>query len=178
MQMPAQPAHVVTPDRISLLALDVDGVLTDGSILLDDHAVETKRFNVRDGFGLRLWTRLGFRAAIITGRSGDALQHRARELGLTDIIQGSTNKAESLELMVRSTGIPADQVAFLGDDWPDLPILRRVGYPMAVADADEDVKKVAAYVTERPGGRGAVRDAVMHLIGSKGLMEKARSFYA
>lgn len=168
----------VDPAGITLLGLDVDGVLTDGSILLDDHAVETKRFNVRDGFGLRLWARLGFRAAIVTGRSGDALLHRAKELGLTDVIQGSTNKGESLRLLVERTGIPAAQIAFLGDDWPDLPILRRVGYPMAVADADDEVKRVAAYLTPRPGGRGAVRDAVMHLIGSKGLMEKALSFYA
>jgi 3-deoxy-D-manno-octulosonate 8-phosphate phosphatase (KDO 8-P phosphatase) len=173
-----RPPTPVTPASITLLALDVDGVLTDGSILLDDHAVETKRFNVRDGFGLRLWSRLGFRAAIVTGRSGDALQHRARELGLTDVIQGSTNKSQSLDLLVERTGVPHHQVAFLGDDWPDLPILRRVGYPMAVADADDEVKSLAAYITARPGGRGAVRDAVMHLIGSKGLMEKALSFYA
>lgn len=166
------------PASITLLALDVDGVLTDGSILLDDNGMETKRFNVRDGFGLRLWARLGFRSAVITGRTGAALEHRAIELGLTDIIQGSTDKAASLEMLVERTGIPATSVAFLGDDWPDLPILRRVGYPMAVADADEEVLRIAAHVTKSPGGRGAVRDAVMHLIGCKGLMERALSFYA
>jgi 3-deoxy-D-manno-octulosonate 8-phosphate phosphatase (KDO 8-P phosphatase) len=166
------------PRSIVLLALDVDGVLTDGSILLDDNATETKRFNVRDGFGLRLWGKLGFRSAVITGRTGAALQHRAIELGLSDIIQGSQNKAASLDALVARTGVPPEQIAFLGDDWPDLPILRRVGYPMAVADADEEVRKLAAYVSSRPGGRGAVREAVMHLIGSKGLMEKALSFYA
>jgi 3-deoxy-D-manno-octulosonate 8-phosphate phosphatase (KDO 8-P phosphatase) len=170
--MPADPRSIV------LLALDVDGVLTDGSILLDDNGTETKRFNVRDGFGLRLWEKLGFRSAVITGRTGAALQHRAIELGLSDIIQGSQNKAESLDALVARTGAPPEQIAFLGDDWPDLPILRRVGYPMAVADADDEVRKLAAYVTARPGGRGAVREAVMHLIGSKGLMEKALSFYA
>jgi 3-deoxy-D-manno-octulosonate 8-phosphate phosphatase (KDO 8-P phosphatase) len=166
------------PESIVVLALDVDGVLTDGSILLDDHGTETKRFNVRDGFGLRLWGKLGFRAAVITGRSGAALQHRAIELGLSDIVQGCQNKSEALDALVARTGVGAEQIAFLGDDWPDLPILRRVGYPMAVADADEEVRRLAAYVTTRPGGRGAVREAVMHLIGSKGLMEKALSFYA
>ncbi len=166
------------PHSILLLALDVDGVLTDGSILLDDNGTETKRFNVRDGFGLRLWAKLGFRTSVITGRTGAALQHRAIELGLSDIIQGSQNKAQSLEDLVARTGVPPEQIAFLGDDWPDLPILRRVGYPMAVADADEEVRRLAAFVTARPGGRGAVREAVMHLIGSKGLMDKALSFYA
>ncbi len=76
------------------------------------------------------------------------------------------------------TGVPAEQIAFLGDDWPDLPILRRVGYAMAVGDADDEVRKAAAFVCTRPGGRGAVREAVMHLIGCKGLMGKALSFYA
>jgi 3-deoxy-D-manno-octulosonate 8-phosphate phosphatase (KDO 8-P phosphatase) len=170
--MPADPSSIV------LLALDVDGVLTDGSILLDDNGLETKRFNVRDGFGLRLWAKLGFRSAVITGRTGAALEHRAMELGLSEIIQGSQNKSESLDALVKGTGVPPEQIAFLGDDWPDLPILRRVGYPMAVADADDEVRRVAAYVTPRAGGRGAVRDAVMHLIGSKGLMGKAMSFYA
>lgn len=170
--MPADPAS------ITLLALDVDGVLTDGSILLDDNGMETKRFNVRDGFGLRLWARLGFRSAVITGRTGAALQHRAIELGLSDIIQGSGNKSESLDALITRTGVPADQIAFLGDDWPDLPALRRVGYPMAVADADEEVRRLAAFTTSRPGGRGAVREAVMHLIGAKGLMDRALSFYA
>lgn len=166
------------PDAITLLALDVDGVLTDGSILLDDHATETKRFNVRDGFGLRLWARLGFRSAIITGRSGAALQHRAKELGISDLIQGSQNKADSLAALTQRTGIPPEHIAFLGDDWPDLPILRRVGYPMAVADADTEVLKLAAFVTTRPGGRGAVREAVMHLIEARGLMKQALEFYA
>jgi 3-deoxy-D-manno-octulosonate 8-phosphate phosphatase (KDO 8-P phosphatase) len=170
--MPSDPGSIV------LLALDVDGVLTDGSILLDDDGRETKRFNVRDGFGLRLWARLGFRTAVITGRTGAALQHRAIELGLSDIVQGSKDKGAALDSLVGRTGVPPEQIAFLGDDWPDLPILRRVGYPMAVADADDEVKKLASFVTTRAGGRGAVREAVMHLIGSKGLMERALSFYA
>lgn len=166
------------PAEISILALDVDGVLTDGSILLDDRGTETKRFNVRDGFGLRLWARLGFRSAVITGRSGLAVEHRAIELGLSDIVQGCQNKAEALDALSARTGVPPARIAFLGDDWPDLPILRRVGYPMAVADADDEVRRIAAFVTSRPGGRGAVREAVMHLVGCKGLTEKALSFYA
>src|SRR5215510_13939254 len=113
---------------IVLLALDVDGVLTDGSILLDDAGTETKRFNVRDGFGLRLWGKLGFRSAVITGRTGAALEHRAIELGISEIIQGSQDKGAALEVLVKRTGVPTEQIAFLGDDWPDLAIMRRVGY--------------------------------------------------
>src|SRR6478672_4261512 len=98
-----------TPDLITLLALDVDGVLTDGSIYIDDHGHETKRFNVRDGFGLRLWQKMGF--AIATGRSGRAVQHRMADLGVRAIIQGSKNKSQALDDLVAQTDTPARQIA-------------------------------------------------------------------
>src|SRR6185503_4756629 len=105
----------------------------------DDLGHETKRFNIRDGFGLRLWSRLGFATAILTGRAGAALQHRAAELGISEIVQGCKDKGAALDALVERTGIPLEKIAFLGDDWPDLCALRRVGYPMAVADADPEV---------------------------------------
>lgn len=157
--------------------MDVDGVLTDGSIHLDDAGVETKRFNIRDGFGIRLWQALGFGTGIITGRSGLAVQHRARELGIGHVIQGSGDKAAALAGLVAKTGITPDRIAYIGDDWPDLPVLRRVGYPMAVADADPRVLELAAFTATRPGGAGAVREAIEHLIRAKGLMDRALKLY-
>lgn len=162
---------------VQLLALDVDGVLTDGSISLDDLGHETKRFHSRDGFGLRLWQRLGFQVAIITGRSGRALHHRMGELQIVHIHQGCSDKAAALDELCGKLGITHDHIAYIGDDWPDLCVMRRVAYPIAVADADPLVREAAAYTTRLPGGHGAVREAIDHLIAEKGLMGRARALY-
>ncbi|MFN0131716.1 MAG: KdsC family phosphatase [Phycisphaerales bacterium] len=164
-------------EAIRLLILDVDGVMTDGSIVLDHDGREHKRFHVRDGFGIKLWQRLGFTVAIITGRSGEALRHRAAELAITHVIQGSSDKAASLADLLASLQLAPAHAAFLGDDWPDLAPLRLVAYPMAVADADPHVLALARYVTRAAGGHGAVREAVEHLIASKGLLERALAQY-
>jgi len=165
------------PPDIQLLALDVDGVLTSGAITLDAEGRELKTFAAPDGIGLRTWSKLGFRLAIVTGRTGQAVLHRAADLGIPDVIQGSKDKAAALAELVARTGVPAHQIAFLGDDWPDLAILRRVGYPMAVANAAQEVKDAARFVTTRRGGDGAVREAIEHLLASKGLMAKALALY-
>lgn len=162
---------------VRVLVLDVDGVLTDGSIVLDDHGTEHKRFHVRDGFGIKLWQRLGFVAAIITGRSGSALTHRAAELGIAHVVQGSADKAAALGAMLEGLGMGVHEAAYLGDDWPDLAPMRMVGYPMAVADADERVRSRARYVTRASGGHGAAREAIEHLLASKGLLERAAAQY-
>lgn len=161
-----------------MLVMDVDGVLTDGSILIDDHGHETKRFNVRDGAGLRAWTGLGFPAAVITGRAGAALQHRMAELGIAEVVQGSKTKGAAIEALCLRTGVDLARVAYLGDDWPDLAAMRVVGYPIAVADADNLVLSAAAYVTSAPGGRGAVRQAIEHLLEAKGLIQRAADLLA
>jgi len=158
---------------VELLCLDVDGVMTDGSISLDDNAVETKRFHVRDGTGIRIWSRLGYQVALITGRSGQAVQHRAAELGIEHVIQASTDKAASLDEILTKLSLEPAQAAILGDDLPDLPMLRKAGYPMAVADAVAEVRQVAAFVTTRAGGNGAVREAVEHLLSAKGRWNEA-----
>jgi len=158
---------------IELLCLDVDGVMTDGSIHLDDNAVETKRFHVRDGTGIRIWSRLGYHVALITGRSGRAVRHRAAELGIEHVIQASTDKAASLDAILTKLSLEPAQAAILGDDLPDLPMLRKAGYPMAVADAVAEVRQVAAFVTTRAGGNGAVREAVEHLLSAKGRWNEA-----
>jgi 3-deoxy-D-manno-octulosonate 8-phosphate phosphatase (KDO 8-P phosphatase) len=165
------------PAAVQLLALDVDGVLTDGSIYLDDEGNETKRFNIRDGFGVRLWQRLGFQVAVVTGRPGKALRHRAAELGIRQVVQGCSDKAAALRGILTEAGLSLAQAAFLGDDWPDLCVMREVGYPMAVADADPLVRAAAAFTTAARGGQGAVREAVEHLIAAKGLMPRARALY-
>ncbi len=156
---------------IELIIFDVDGVLTDGTININDDGSETKKFNVRDGFGIRMWLNAGFKIAIITGRSGEALKHRIASLKIDPqlVIQGSKDKSASLDLILSRAGVEASKAAFLGDDWPDLPAMRRVGYPMAVADAEREIIEIAGYVTARPGGRGAARDAIAHLLKAKGV---------
>ena len=174
--MPAAKAEK-RAEAVELLVLDVDGVLTDGSICLDDLGHETKRFNVRDGFGIKLWQKLGFTIAVVTGRTGRAVMHRMAELGVQQIIQGSKDKGQSLDEVSKRTGIAKERMACLADDWPDLSVMKKVGYPMCVADADPRVKKAAQFVTKLPGGHGAAREAIEHLITAKGLMDKALKLY-
>lgn len=152
---------------IHLLCLDVDGVMTDGGICLDDNGVETKRFHVRDGTGIRVWIRLGYHVALVTGRSGKALQHRAAELDIRHVIQASTDKARALDELLKELSLTPSQAAVLGDDLPDLPMMRRAGYAMAVADAVPEIRQAAKFVTTRAGGDGAVREAIEHLLKAK-----------
>jgi len=159
--------------KIRLLCLDVDGVLTDGGIAIDDAGHETKRFHVRDGAALRMWSRLGLEIAVITGRNGMALRHRLRELGVRHVIAGSKEKGAAFESLLAELGLAADECAMIGDDLPDLPIQRRCGLPIAVRDASPEVHALARLVTERPGGNGAVREAVEHILKSQGRWEEA-----
>ncbi|MBX3405681.1 MAG: HAD-IIIA family hydrolase [Phycisphaeraceae bacterium] len=160
-----------------LIALDVDGVLTDGSIMLDDDGREIKRFNVRDGLAITTWLRLGLHAGIITRRAGRAVEHRMRELGVPHVVQGCKDKREAVAALAEKCRVPLAQAAFIGDDWPDLPAMRAVGFPIAVADAAPEVKAVAKFVTIARGGRGAVREAVEHLLVLNGLHARAASFF-
>jgi 3-deoxy-D-manno-octulosonate 8-phosphate phosphatase (KDO 8-P phosphatase) len=157
-----------TPDvaieRIKLLCLDVDGVLTDGGISIDDAGHETKRFHVRDGAALRMWARLGYETAVITGRNGMALRHRLRELGVRHVVSGSKEKGGAFDALIAELGVAASDVAMIGDDLPDLPILRRCGLPIAVRAAAQEVLDVAKFVTARPGGSGAVRESIEHIL--------------
>lgn len=160
-----------------LLALDVDGVLTDGSIMLDDDGREVKRFNVRDGLAITTWLRLGLHAGVITRRAGRAVEHRMRELGVPHVVQGCQDKREAIAKLAETCGVPLAQAAFIGDDWPDLPALRAVGFPVAVGDAAPEVKAAAKFVTIARGGHGAVREAVEHLLVLNGMYDRAVALF-
>jgi 3-deoxy-D-manno-octulosonate 8-phosphate phosphatase (KDO 8-P phosphatase) len=155
--------------RIEMLVLDVDGVLTDGSIIYGDNDVEVKAFHVRDGAGLKLWHMAGKRSAIITGRTSKVVDVRAAELGIAAVIQGAAEKLAAFEQLVQSQGLRPEQIAYLGDDVPDLPVLRRCGLPLAVADACAEVIEDAHYVTRLAGGRGAAREAIELILKAQGL---------
>ncbi|MBI3410677.1 MAG: HAD-IIIA family hydrolase [Planctomycetes bacterium] len=147
-------------ERIRMLVIDVDGVLTDGSIIYSERGEEIKAFHVRDGSGLKIWTGLGMKAAILSGRKSEIVIRRAKELGISAVVQGAENKLEGWKRLLMENQIPPEQAAYVGDDLADLPVLKQSGLAVAVADACEEVRAAAHYVTDLPGGRGAVREAV------------------
>ncbi|MCM2265777.1 MAG: HAD family hydrolase, partial [Desulfuromonadales bacterium] len=157
--------------KIRLLLLDVDGVMTDGRIIYDDHGGETKAFDVKDGHGIKLLQRAGIRVGIITGRQSTVVDRRAMELGIELVYQGAKDKLVPYRELLQRTGLDDEQVAYVGDDLPDLPILRRVGFAATVADAVDEVKPYAHYVTQRAGGRGAVREICDLLLKETGRWE-------
>lgn len=159
-------------NNIQLLLLDVDGVLTDGRIIYDDAGSQIKEFNVRDGLGIRLVLAAGIKVGIVTGRQSNALHHRCRDLGIQHIYEDVSQKGRLLDRIIEQTAVGADRAAFVGDDIPDLGLMRRVGLSIAVADAHELVKKHADWITSAAGGRGAVREVCEALLKAKGLWEK------
>lgn len=144
--------------KITLLVCDVDGVLTDGRIIMDNRGNELKHFNVRDGHGLKLIMRYGIGVALLTGRRSEVVTHRAEDLGIKEIYQGIKNKGVFMEKYMQTNNCRGECIAYVGDDVVDIPVFRLVGFSVAVADASEHVKAVADYVTRLKGGRGAVRE--------------------
>ncbi len=153
---------------IELLLLDVDGVLTDGGIVYAETGKEWKAFHVRDGSGLKIWHDAGKRAAIITGRSSPIVNVRAAELDIAPVIQGALEKMPAYRQILAATGMHPDQVCFVGDDLPDLPLLRNCGLAVAVADACPEVLADVHYVTRTVGGRGAVRETIELILRCQG----------
>jgi 3-deoxy-D-manno-octulosonate 8-phosphate phosphatase (KDO 8-P phosphatase) len=144
--------------QVKLLILDVDGVLTDGQIIIDDAGQESKGFDVKDGHGLKILMRFGIDVVLLTGRRSRVVEHRAADLGIAEVHQGILNKAEAfVEILKRRNMIP-EETACVGDDVVDIPLLRRAGFSVAVADAVPEARKIADYVTQHGGGRGAVRE--------------------
>ncbi|VAX27977.1 3-deoxy-D-manno-octulosonate 8-phosphate phosphatase [hydrothermal vent metagenome] len=157
--------------KIKLLILDVDGVLTDGGIILDNEGNELKSFHVRDGHGIKLLIRKGVNVAIITGRHSRVVERRAHELGIKDIYQKCFNKVIAYEQIKEKFALQDEEVAYIGDDVVDIPLLMRVGLPVTVADASEDVRAFSMIVTGNRGGRGAVREITDLILKAKGFWE-------
>lgn len=170
-----RPPPRCDPADVALLAMDCDGVLTDGAVWFTEQGDELKRFCTRDGLGVRLWTDAGRPAAIITGRGGAPVRRRAEELGIAHVLEGVRDKAEALRTLAEVTGVDPARMAYAADDWPDLPAMRLVGYPVAVADAEPAILDAAAWVTPRPGGAGAIRDLVEHLLRARNALAEPGS---
>jgi 3-deoxy-D-manno-octulosonate 8-phosphate phosphatase (KDO 8-P phosphatase) len=147
-------------DRINLLILDVDGVLTSGRVVLDDKGGDARSFHVHDGCCVKLWHRNGLRSAIISGRRSEAVTRRARELGIEHVIQGATDKLAAYDELLGRLDAGDDQVCYVGDDLPDLAAMARCALPVAVGDAVPAVKQQARYVARNPGGAGAVAETI------------------
>jgi len=144
--------------RVALLLLDVDGVLTDGTITYTEDGGEIKSFHTRDGLGIKLLQRAGIEVGLITARLSEAVTRRAGDLGLRHVYQKVTDKVTAYERIRADLGLQHAEIAYVGDDWLDIPLLIRVGFAATVADGAPEVKKLVHYVTRRSGGRGAVRE--------------------
>jgi 3-deoxy-D-manno-octulosonate 8-phosphate phosphatase (KDO 8-P phosphatase) len=155
--------------RIDTLLLDVDGVLTGGEIVYGDSGLELKAFHVRDGAALKLWTTLGRRAGVITGRTSPVVRVRAAELGLDPVVQGADDKfAVFRRLLAEDPSLTPETICYVGDDLPDLPVMRNCAFAAAPADACAEARQDAHYVTRACGGRGAVREVVELILRSQG----------
>ncbi len=157
--------------KIKLLLLDVDGVLTDGTIFLDNRGNELKAFHVRDGHGIKLAQRTGIVVGIITGRKSEVVNIRARELGIQEVHQGAHEKIIAYEAIIAKYGIADDEVAYMGDDVVDLDIFKRVGMAVGVADADPAIRPYVDMITKTDGGRGAVREFINFILKSQGKLQ-------
>jgi len=163
--------------QVRLLLLDVDGVLTDGMIIMDDAGRESKHFDVRDGHGLKMLIRTGIAVVLLTGRRSLVVEYRARELGIVEVHQGILRKLDVLEEILQRHGLPAAAIAYVGDDLVDIPVLKRVGFAAAVADATEEVKARVDYVTASAGGRGAVRELCELIMKTQGTWAEVTARY-
>ncbi|AOV17946.1 hypothetical protein BJI67_13540 [Acidihalobacter aeolianus] len=162
---------------VRLMIFDVDGVLTDGRLILGDDGQEYKAFNSKDGHGMRMLADSGVALAILTGRSSRVVERRAADLGIDHVVQGRRDKLPAFEELLARIGLSAEAVAYVGDDIVDLPVMRRVGLAMAVADAAAEVRTHAHWVTAAAGGRGAAREACELVMRAQGQYERLVATY-
>ena len=163
--------------KIKLLVLDVDGVLTSGQIIFGRDGELMKKFHAQDGLGITLAHKAGLNIAIITGRESQMVSLRSAELNIKDVYQGSMNKIQALTELLTKYSLTLDQVAYVGDDLNDLPVLIRVGLPCAVANAAPEVKQYAQLVTKQAGGNGAVREVIEYILKAQGKWESIINDY-
>ncbi|MCW8930147.1 MAG: 3-deoxy-manno-octulosonate-8-phosphatase KdsC [Gammaproteobacteria bacterium] len=162
---------------IKLLICDVDGVMTDGRLFFGDNGMEYKAFHSRDGLGIMMLQRSGIPLAVITARTSDVVMHRMKNLKIDLVFQGQLNKVQAFEDICQQLDLSSEQVAYVGDDLVDLPVMRKVGLSIAVADAHERVKQLSDWTTQHNGGQGAVRDVCELLMESQGTLEEQFSVY-
>ncbi|MDD2464260.1 MAG: HAD hydrolase family protein [Desulfobulbus sp.] len=175
MRSEAWQAALTRAKQVQLLLLDVDGVLTDGSLIYSSEGVEAKCFNTQDGLGLRLLQDSGVAVGIITARTSPMVERRAQELRIAHLFQGHSDKLTAYESILKETGLRPPQTAYMGDDLMDLPILNRVGLAAAPANAVAEVRQRVHYTTERSGGFGAVREVCDLILEAQGNLERMRA---
>jgi 3-deoxy-D-manno-octulosonate 8-phosphate phosphatase (KDO 8-P phosphatase) len=163
--------------KIKLLILDVDGVLTNGIVFLNETGTESKAFHLRDGHGIKLLQKCGIGIVLLSGRYSEATLRRAEELGIKEVYQGIVDKLPLYEKVLRDKGLEDDEVAYMGDDLMDLPLLRRAGFGATVADGIEEAKEVAEYVATKKGGEGAVREVIELILKSQGKWQEVTARY-
>lgn len=156
---------------IRLMAFDVDGVMTDGGLYLSDSGEEFKRFNSLDGHGIKMLKASGVEIAIITGRTSRCVEARARNLGVAHVFQGVENKLEAMADLLGKLKLPREAVAYMGDDVVDLPVMRHVGLAITVPESPQLVRTHSAYITQRGGGHGAVREACELIMSAQGTLD-------
>ena len=154
--------------KIKVVAMDVDGVLTDGRIIMDSNGVEIKNFDVQDGFGIVFLRKCGIKTAIISARESDVVAHRAKDLQIDNVYVGAYPKINAFESMLKEFRVNEKEVCFIGDDLADIGVMRRCGVSIAVANAVFEVKEIADHVTTKKGGRGAVREAIELILKAQG----------
>jgi len=162
---------------IQLLALDVDGVLTDGTMIINADGTESKSFNLLDGHGIRMWQRAGLKVAFLSGRTSEATKHRAEQLEVEYVYQDCFDKLPALKKLLEQLALSEQQVAYIGDDLMDLPVISYAGFGVAVANAVDEVKQRADYVTTRRGGDGAVREVIEYILKNSGRWQKLAKKY-
>lgn len=165
MSTATSDAEIAAP--ITCILSDVDGVMTDGRIIYDNQGIETKQFHVRDGLGIKLWMRSGFQFGILTARRSEIVKTRAAELGIVSVRQGCGDKGPAADEMIAEFGCQPEQVCYIGDDLPDIAVMRRVGLAVAPADAATDTRAAASWVLNSGGGEGALRELVERLLRAK-----------
>ena len=153
-------------EKIKLILSDVDGVLTDGGITFDNNALESKKFHIKDGLGIKMWQRAGFRFGILTARSSHIVKVRSAELGIDIVRQGFESKLPTAKSLAKSMNLDLDEICYIGDDLTDLPVIRAVGLGVAVADAVPELLVAADLVTQKAGGQGAVRELIEMILHS------------